>query len=274
MNKKMTLPITLMLVLCIALSACSSLADVPRARESSVLLSALRAAGLATTTPTPDALASLSAMQLALGTLKLVGTSNVVTASQAAVLLPLWQALKTAQAAAAPAAQDKATPAATPDPLATPVDNSSARAALDAQVELVRTAMTNAQLQAIVEMKLDQAGMSATLTSLGITIQAPDGAGQNRANSAAAGTALTPMAPLAGASRPAGGPGSGAAPRQGAGPGAGNSAAAGASSQPANNQQPPTRAGAQPDGQNLHGGGFIPGEVIDAVIAYLQSLTA
>ncbi len=52
----------------------------------------------------PDALSVRN--QLSLGTLRLEGTANAVTAAQATSLLPLWQALKTLSASSTSATEE------------------------------------------------------------------------------------------------------------------------------------------------------------------------
>lgn len=82
--------------------------------------------------------------QLILGTLKLEGTDQAVTAKQAADLLPLWQTMKVLSASDTAAQQEK-----------------------DALIEQVQETMTAKQMQAITGMKLTRADMFAVMQQQG-----------------------------------------------------------------------------------------------------------
>lgn len=84
--------------------------------------------------------------QLALGTLRLEGTANAITAVQADTLLPLWQALKTLAASSTTATEETAA-----------VQNQ------------ISAAMTPAQISAIGSLKLTNAMLQAYYVEIGIS---------------------------------------------------------------------------------------------------------
>jgi len=86
------------------------------------------------------------AESLLVGTFKLQGTSNAINATQAAALVPLWQAY--AQLTSS---------------------TSSAQAEVDAVVTQIQQTMTPAQVQAITAMKLTRQDMMTEMSSLGVT---------------------------------------------------------------------------------------------------------
>ena len=86
------------------------------------------------------------AESLLIGTLKLQGTSNAINASQAAALVPLWQAY--AQLTSS---------------------NTAAQAEIDAVVTQIQQTLTPAQVQAITAMKLTSRDMFTEMSSLGLT---------------------------------------------------------------------------------------------------------
>ena len=92
------------------------------------------------------------AESLLIGTLKLQGTSNAVNATQAAALVPLWQAY--AQLTGS---------------------NTAAQAEVDAVVTQIQQTLTPAQVQAITAMKLTRQDLFTEMSSLGLT----NGAGAN-----------------------------------------------------------------------------------------------
>lgn len=100
--------------------------------------------------------------QLALGTLRLEGTSNAVTAAQAAKLLPLWQALKTLSASSTSATEE-----------VTAVQNQINAALEPAQINVIAAMkLTNAMLQAytveigVSEVKTPEPGVTPQSSSL------------------------------------------------------------------------------------------------------------
>ena len=86
------------------------------------------------------------AESLLIGTFKLQGTSNAINATQAAALVPLWQAY--AQLTSS---------------------NTAAQAEIDAVVSQIQQTMTPAQVQAITAMKLTRQDMMTEMSSLGLT---------------------------------------------------------------------------------------------------------
>ena len=106
-----------------------------------------------------------SAMLLAVGMLKLEGTSNAVTAQEAAKLLPLWQSLQQTESTAIPQGGSQGTPGARPD--------AGMMQQIDAQVVAIQNAMTPAQIQAITAMNLSRQDIFTTLQQAGITMGGP-----------------------------------------------------------------------------------------------------
>ena len=93
--------------------------------------------------------------QLLIGTFRLEGTANAVTAQQAAQLTPLWQMLKALSAGAA------------------------SQAEVDAVLGQIQRAMTPDQLQAIQAMRLTGDDNRALMESLGVALSGTGpGAGQ------------------------------------------------------------------------------------------------
>jgi hypothetical protein len=84
--------------------------------------------------------------QLALGAIKLDGTPNVINAKQAAALLPLWQALRSAN------------------------QSGNAQAEVTALLTQIEQTMTPNQLQAIKAMKLTQTEFQEWTKANGITL--------------------------------------------------------------------------------------------------------
>jgi hypothetical protein len=85
------------------------------------------------------------AMELVVGTFKLEGTDNAVTAEQAAKLLPLWQVYKDLSAS-----------------------TSAAQEEIDALAQQIQETMTPEQVQAITDMKLTRREIFQTMQDLGI----------------------------------------------------------------------------------------------------------
>jgi hypothetical protein len=110
-----------------------------------------------------------TALQLAAGMLKLDGTSNAVTAQQAAQLLPLWQSLQQIQstpvAPSTPQAQGTGTPGGR--------FNSAMMQQMNAQIVLIQNAMTPAQIQAITAMNLSMQDIFTVFQQNGITMMGP-----------------------------------------------------------------------------------------------------
>jgi hypothetical protein len=126
-----------------------------------------------------------SALQLAAGMLKLEGTSNAVTAQQAAQLLPLWQSLGQIESTAAPQGGPQGAPQGTPGPrLSTGMMQQVA-----AQIDLIKNAMTPAQIQAIADMNLSRQDFFTAFQQAGITMGGP---GQGGGGFGANGGTFTP----------------------------------------------------------------------------------
>ena len=91
------------------------------------------------TTPLP------LAMEILVGTFKLEGTANAVTADEAAKLLPLWQVYKDLSASSSAAQQE-----------------------IDGLAGQIQSTMTPEQVQAITDMKLTRRDIFQTMQTLGI----------------------------------------------------------------------------------------------------------
>jgi hypothetical protein len=132
-----------------------------------LILTACGAAGTQTTNPTGDTNGNNGsfgtaplpmAMELVVGTFKLEGTDNAVTADQAAQLLPLWQVYKDLSAS-----------------------SSAAQEEVDALAEQIQETMTPEQVQAITDMKLTRREIFQTMQDLGIaTAGRPNASGTPR----------------------------------------------------------------------------------------------
>jgi hypothetical protein len=141
-TKKFILPLAaVIVVLAIVLVACG--AKTPAAATAG-------ASGNVAANGTPGARNNNQPLPLAegllIGTLKLQGTSNAINATQAAALVPLWQAY--AQLTSS---------------------NTAAQAEVDAVVTQIQQTMTPAQVQAITAMKLTRQDMLTEMSSLGLT---------------------------------------------------------------------------------------------------------
>ncbi len=144
-----------------------------------VTLVALLAAGCASSTETTESPAQPEisrATELLVGTWKLDGTENDITAEQAAELLPLWQLFSTLS-----------------------VSDTTAPAELDALVRQIESLMTDEQLAAIDAMDIQPSNMRELMTELGISGGQGDGSKQPPEG----------MAPGQGQGRGAGGGGGG-----------------------------------------------------------------
>ncbi len=117
--------------------------------------------GAATATPAgftaqgdPGTEALPLSMQLLIGTLKLDGTDQAITAAQATELLPLWQVYQELSSS----------------------DN-AAQEEIDALVEQIQDTLTSDQMQAITNMKLTRQEMFTAMQELGITTERQPGTG-------------------------------------------------------------------------------------------------
>ena len=159
-----------------------------------VTISLLTACGGTPATPTPAPTSALSEdyedalstrNQLLLGTLRLQGTAQQLTAAQAQALLPLWQAFKTLTSSETTAAEETT-----------------------AVLNQIQSTLTAAQVQAVVDLKLTNADLTAWYAEQGITMPTPQpgvtpvqggknsdlSQEQREATRVAAGTAGTPVA--------------------------------------------------------------------------------
>lgn len=105
------------------------------------------------TTPLP------LAMSLVVGTFKLEGTKNAVTADQAAQLVTLWQVYKDLS-----------------------VSTSAAQEEVDSLAEQIQGVMTPQQVQAITDMKLTRRDIFQTMQDMGISTGRPNASGTPRPN--------------------------------------------------------------------------------------------
>ena len=176
------------------------------------------------------------AESLLVGTLKLQGTSNAVNATQAAALVPLWQAY--AQLTSS---------------------SSAAQAEIDAVVSQIQTTLTPAQVSAITAMKLTRQDLFTEMSSLGLT----NGGGAN----GTPGFSFTPRAGGGTTGGARGGGGGGFAFGGGGGggvPGAGG--AGGTTTRPTQN---PTQIALRAQFANR-----IPTALMNALVSYLQKTAA
>ena len=193
---KKILAITLLTILAPTLTACGANANSAQS-NSTGRSSASNSAG-ANGTPTT----SLTGLQLAAGMLKLDGTSNAITAQEAAKLLPLWQSLQQIEGSATPSGG-----------FGTPGAITAVRQQKDAQIMAIENAMPPEQIQAITAMNLSQQDILAAFQQAGITMGGPGGFGRFQSS----GGAFTP--PANGTPRAFG---QGGTPRPGRGQGFGN----------------------------------------------------
>jgi hypothetical protein len=118
----------------------------PNASTNEAAPTPIAATDLSTTYPDATSLRN----QLALGTLKLEGTANAVTAEQAKALLPLWQAI-----------------------VALSGTSTTAEAELTAVQNQIVEALQPAQLQAIGALQLTTADLNAFYAEKGIVMPTP-----------------------------------------------------------------------------------------------------
>ena len=147
-----SLTLLTLIVLTLLLAACGG-ASAPATPAAAPIASGNEA------TPTPVAAAYLKTdyadatnirNQLALGTLKLEGTANAITAAQAKELLPLWQAL-----------------------VALSGNTTTAEAELTAVQNQITEALQPAQLQAIGALQLTTTQLNAFYAEKGIVMPTP-----------------------------------------------------------------------------------------------------
>lgn len=217
---KKIIAITLLSTLALALTACGALSGSSQVNSSNPAPSN----GTPATGP--------SALQLAAGMIKLDGTSNAVTAQQAAQLLPLWQSLQQIETTAVPQGTPQGT--VTPDARF----NSAMMQQESAQIILIQNAMTPAQIQAITAMNLNRQDIFTVLQQAGITMGGPGQGGGFGPN----GGTFTPP--------------------QGTPPAAGTPGANGGNGG--------FGQGGNFNGGRRGFGGFIPSSVVDGMVQFLQ----
>jgi len=183
----------------------------------------------------------LSGLQLAAGMLKLVGTSNAVTAQEASQLLPLWQSLQQTETAMVPQGgfqqgRPQGTPGA-PQPNPTMM---AMRQQVATQIMAIENAMPPAQIQAITALNLTGQDMFTAFQQAGISMGGPGQGGGFRSSNG--GTFTPPQ----GTPRAAGTPGASGGGYGGFGGGG--------------------RAG----GGRMGMGNFLPSSVVTGIIQFLQ----
>jgi hypothetical protein len=251
-----TLP-ALLIVLAIALGACSGTTGSTTATQaaSQVQSSSGDSAAVALSTSYDNALPVAS--QLLLGTFKLEGTNQAVTAAQAAVLLPLWTEYSNLSQSMGPGSGQTGTTS----------DNTDVQAQIDTLVAQIQAAMTSDQIQAIANLQLTSNSAQTILSDLGITMGGPgQDAGGQQPPAMSGGNGQQPRgAPPAG-SPPSGGQQPQGTPQAGAGQAPQDMPPAlPGDAQPSDNGQMPN---AQAGGPGF-GFGFPP-EVTTALIQLLQ----
>jgi hypothetical protein len=172
---KKIMTLSVLSIVALGLTACGASAGSSQSNSSNASSGAIGSAGSSNPAPgngTPAA--GPSALQLAVGMLKLDGTSNAVSAQQAAQLLPLWQSLRQIETTAATQSGAQGTPGARPDP--------ATMQQVGAQIVLIQNAMTPAQIQAIAAMNLNRQDIFAALQQAGIQIGGPGQGGGFRPN--------------------------------------------------------------------------------------------
>jgi hypothetical protein len=267
-NKMKKITLTMLIILTFLISACASNAPIaeagPKIEESSVQKPAAPdAAQQKPEQPVQTDSSGLTTdyensvpitMQLLLGTIKLEGTDQSVTAEQAAALTPLWtnfksvsESMKSQGGPGQGQGQGQGQQAnATPQP----ADN-EAQKQVDDIVKQIESSLTGDQIKAIVDMKITQEMAQTIMTEQGITMDGPqqgDGNAQGGGQPPSGGNGDMPQG-----TPPAGGPG-------------------GDGQQPSGDQQ----IGTPPAGGMQSGGGmgFIPSELIDALLKLLAEKTA
>ncbi|MGD0610219.1 MAG: hypothetical protein ABSB41_01800 [Anaerolineales bacterium] len=161
--------LALLTILVFTLSACAGM-TTPTATQAQTTSSTVTAATL--NTSYTDALPVAS--QLLVGTFKLEGTNQSVTASQAKILIPLWQQVQSLSQSlgAGPGVAPQGHTNATPSAQAT---SSHSQKQIDELVKQIQAAMTTDQIQAIAAMKITQDSAMTILQKQGITTGGPGG---------------------------------------------------------------------------------------------------
>lgn len=171
--------------------------------------------------------------KLALGTLKLEGSANAVTAAQAKTLLPLWKAVKSLSSS-----------------------STASSAEITALYQQIQDAMTADQVTAIKDLNLSQTDLQALMKQYGVTMQATNGnfptmsPAQQATRQAARSSGSNSAGGANGGGGPFGGPG-GAPPDGGGFPGGPIGGGTGSTSGQPNAQGTPQ---ARPAGGGFRGG--------------------
>jgi hypothetical protein len=173
-----------------------------------------------------------TALQVAIGTIKLDNTEDAVTAVQAQELLPLWETLKVLESSDTAATQEK-----------------------DALIEQIQETMSSKQTQAIAAMNLTRQDMFAMIQSQG-GVAFSNGQNVNGQNSTSTGNNGRNF----GAGGFAGGP-----PPDGAFPGEGQSFSQGQNSRTQSNNSTQNR-----NAQSSVNPNRVPTALVQAVIEYLK----
>ncbi len=173
---------TSMSILALVLTACGAAASASQSNGAGASSAYASSSGSSVAAPvngTPTA--GPSALELAAGIIKLDGTSDAVTAEQAAQLLPLWQSLQQLEAGAAPQGGGQGAPVARPD--------AATMQKVAAQVQLIENAMTPGQMQSIAAMNMSRQDIFAALQQAGIALGGP---GQGAGGFGPSGGTFTP----------------------------------------------------------------------------------
>lgn len=126
--------------------------------------------------------------KLLIGTLKLEGTAQAVTADQARTLLPLWKAVKSLSSA-----------------------ESTAQGEIDALYTQIKETMTADQVKAIDALNMNQEEITALMTDLGVEMEAPGDMPEVSQDQRATMQALRQSGQRPEGGFPSGGPGGGPA---------------------------------------------------------------
>lgn len=215
-----------LLIFALTLTACSGTASASQARSTQA-------------NSTQESAALPTATELIVGTLKLEGTDQVVTADQAKELLMLWQVYQELSN-----------------------NDTAAQAEFDGLIDQIQGTMTAEQMQAITAMKLTQSDVNALMQEKGLSIGQPQqssrGSGSSSSTQSGGGSA-----PSAGGM--AGGPPPDAGMAGGGSPDGGMAGMVGAGSTTSTGQ-------AQSTGTGLSAGRTTGAStaLVDALIQYLQ----
>ena len=190
MKKRIALLLVVLMVTSLLLSACSS-------KNSTASTSGTGTQGQNQASNAASNAALSPAAKLAVGTLKLEGTAQAVTAEQASTLLTLWQAYQ-----------------------ALSNSDTTAQVELDAVVKQIQEAMTADQIKAMDAMSITRQTMNELMQSMGL------GNGPNAQSTPVAGQSTSGNSPFSGSSGangaggpPSSGPGGGGFTVSGGGPG-------------------------------------------------------